>query len=475
VVDFPLTIVDVETTGTSALYHRIIEVAALRVEGGRIVKRFHSLVNPERFISPVIEGITGISNHDVAEAPRFGKIAGALAGILRDAVFVAHNARFDYSFLKNEFGRLGKPFNARTLCTVKLSRALFPQYRRHDLSSLIERHSLRCEGRHRAMGDALAVYDFLSMLWSSTEHERLDGAVRSLLRERNLPSGIDRAAVDELPETPGVYLFYGAGGELLYVGKSRNVRDRVLAHFSTPRESDLCSQITRIETQPTAGELGALLLELHLIKERRPIYNQVSRSKKPLLVVRKVVTREGYDRLVFADGDSITPANAPGIMAVFKNRSQANRFLVETAKKFALCQKMLGLENPRGHCFGYHLKRCAGACQGEEPAALHNARLEKAFARRRVISWPFKSGVLIQEKELTDGRGDAFLVDQWCLLSSYRFSDYGQGGFMRWSHTFDYDSYKVLAKYIADRRNRKHLRPLTPQEMESLVREGEPL
>ncbi len=211
-LDKPLAIVDVETTGQSAVYGRIIEIAVIRIEHGSITQTFQSLVNPERYISPLIEGLTGITNADVADAPVFADIAGKVRKLLDGAIFVAHNARFDYAFVKNEFRALGRPFSARCLCTVKLSRKLFPQHRHHNLSSVIERHGISCDARHRAMGDAQAVYEFLRSIEEREEEERVRSAVDEILKASSLPVGLDRRSFDDLPELPGVYLLYGADG-----------------------------------------------------------------------------------------------------------------------------------------------------------------------------------------------------------------------------------------------------------------------
>jgi DNA polymerase-3 subunit epsilon len=467
----PLAIVDVETTGASSLYHRVIEVAVLRVEGWRIVRQFQSLVNPERFLSPTIEAVTGITNADLALAPRFADILEDLWPLLQDSVFVAHNARFDSAFLKQEFARAGRRFNPKCLCTVKLSRRLFPEYRHHDLTSIIERHGLTCEARHRALGDARVLFDFLALVRAQEGKASLEKTVHGLLRTRSLPPRMDPEVMQSLPESPGVYLLYGASGELLYVGKSKNIRERVLGHFSSDHELDMCQQVARVDARPTAGELGALLLELHLIKELHPIYNQASRSKKPLFVARRELTPEGYARLTLAEGDMIEPADASRVVAVFKNRSQAVRYLTEAAKSHGLCHKLLGLENPRSYCFGYQLKRCSGACVGEEPPDLYNLRFDRAFLRRRVAAWPFQGSIVIQERGGDGDSGEIFLIDQWCLLSSFSYSDFGQGPFIRGSHTFDYDSYKVLSRFLLDRRNRKTLRRPTREELHILLSE----
>jgi DNA polymerase-3 subunit epsilon len=272
----PLAVVDLETTGMSAQYGRIIEIGILRVVGGKVERTFSSLVNPDCYIHPMIEQLTGISNREVENAPSFSSIAKEVSKILADAIFVAHNARFDYSFLKAEFARTGREFSPRCLCTMKLSRRLYPEHRHHDLSSLIERHRLSCPDRHRALGDAHAAHQFLHRVEQEEDPLRFADAVRHVMKEKRLPVQVDRAMLTNLPEGPGVYLFYGPRDELLYVGKSRNIRGRVQSHFAgddrSSKAMEMCGQVHRIGTRTTAGELGALLLESSLIKELHPMY-----------------------------------------------------------------------------------------------------------------------------------------------------------------------------------------------------------
>ena len=461
----PFAIVDVETTGTSAAYHRVIEIAIVRVERGKIVRRFSTLVNPERYVSPVIEQITGIRNADLEGAPRFAAIAKEVHRLLDGAVFVAHNARFDHSFVKEEFARLGRRFSARCLCTVKLSRALHPEHHRHDLSSIIERHEIACTQRHRAMGDVMAVHSFLELMRGEVEKKKWEDLIARLLRTRTLPAQMDRGAIDELPTGPGVYLFYGAGGEVLYVGKSLNIRDRVLDHFGNDREQGLCQQVVRVEARETAGELGALLLELQLIKTLHPVYNRVSRSTKPLIVAWQEVSAEGYFRVALTSGEAVPPAEAHRVMAVFKYKAQANRFLQESAKEYHLCHKLLGLDTSRGACFQYQLHRCPGACIGEEPPEAHNERFELAFERRRVHAWPFRGPIAITERAPGDKGGELFLVDQWCLLSGHRVTELGHLPLFTAGPWFDYDSYKVLSNYVRNPRHRKTIREISREQL----------
>ncbi len=469
----PFVIVDVETTGQSAAYCRIIEVAALRIEGGRVAESFQTLINPERFISPFIEGITGISNELVADAPFFSKVSRKLYSILDGAIFVAHNARFDYSFVKSEFAALGISYSARCFCTVKLSRKLFPDQRHHDLSSLIERHGLPCDSRHRAMGDAMAVLEFLRYVHTTVGRPAIEKAVRDILKSSALPAGMERGMLDTLPETPGVYLFFGKEGELLYVGKSINIRERVRSHFSgdgaNAKEMTMTQQVQRVEHRATAGELGALLLESQLIKEMAPLYNTMARRKRLLTVARRCVDRGGYHTVRLEDVDHIEPSAADAILGVFRHRKQALEYLAAVSRTHALCGKLLGLEQTRSYCFAYHLKQCKGACVGEEAPDTYNFRVEAAFADRRVKAWPFQTAIAIEEKGRGGSEGEVFVVDNWCLLASFLYTEFGLRPNLPGARRFDYDSYKILSRYVLDESHRRNIRTLKKEQLRELL------
>ncbi len=468
-VDKPLAIVDIETTGGNAMYGRIIDIAVIRIERGKVVKRFQTLVNPDRFIPHEIEQLTGITNEDVAHAPMFHSIARELFKTLDGAIFVAHNARFDYGFIKNEFRRLSREFSAKCLCTVKLSRKLFPQHRNHDLSSILSRHEIVCEERHRAMGDAQAVLDFLSIVQQETTHELLTLAVNAILKTSSVPPHLDKETIDSLPETPGVYLFYGKQGELLYVGKSVCIRDRVMSHFSgdnrSGKEMEIAQQVSRIETRQTTGELGALLLESQLIKELRPMYNVAARRQHDLVLARRVMTETGHAGIELEKTHDVEIDLESPIMAIFKNLKQAKEYLAVIAKEFRLCQKLLGLQQTSSYCFAYHLHSCLGACMNEEDAATYNNRVEQAFAARRIKAWPFTGGIVIEERDPISNQGEAFVIDNWCLLASYRFTEFGQTELFKGIRRFDYDAYKILSRYILNPQNQRNLRRVPLNEL----------
>ena len=211
-----LAIIDTETTGMSPSFDRVIEIGIIRVEKGEVTETYSSLVDPECTVSPFITNITGITNEDLDGAPLFADIAPKVRDLLDGAVFVAHNARFDYGFLKSEFERAGIPFTARMLCTVKLSRRLYPQHRHHGLEDIIARMDIPFERRHRALDDAGAVWHFLR---KSTRLARFSDVVAEILKRPSLPPLLTEDHIGHLPEAPGVYLFYGKGGVILYVGE----------------------------------------------------------------------------------------------------------------------------------------------------------------------------------------------------------------------------------------------------------------
>jgi DNA polymerase-3 subunit epsilon len=289
-LDAPLAIVDLETTGAHPLHDRVTEIAVIEVRGGEFAGEWSTLVNPEAAIPAAIQALTGITNDMVAGAPTFARLAAGLHERLEGRVLVAHNARFDYGFLRREFQRAGLDYRARTLCTVKLSRRLYPEHARHNLDSVMQRHGLECKARHRALGDAEAVWQFLRAAAAERGEEMLAVAARQVAKQPALPPHLDGAMVDAVPDAPGVYLFYGEGGTPLYIGKSVAMRTRVLAHFAdglrSTREMQLAREVRRIEWQRTAGELGALLRAARLVKELAPAYNRRRRRPAALAALK---------------------------------------------------------------------------------------------------------------------------------------------------------------------------------------------
>lgn len=446
--DRPLAFVDIETTGATATRDRVTEVAVITWDGVDATT-WSQLVNPETRIPDLITSITGIDNLMVANAPRFADIAHDLAARLQGRVFIAHNARFDYAFLKNEFRRVGIDFRAPVLCTVKYSRRLFPEHHKHNLDVLIERHGLKVSQRHRALGDAQAIFDFWRLTEAQFATDHLESVRKALLSRPALPSHIDPDLVDSIPDRHGVYLFYGENDLPIYVGKANRLRQRVLSHFSADhaiaKELTLSQQARHIEWQECAGEIDALITEARLVKTLQPTLNRQLRRNRELC--SWLVPAESFDqhapRLVY--GRDLDPGRQPNLFGLFNSGADAQKTLNAIVKEAGLCPVVLGLEKgAEGKpCFARQLKRCRGACCGDESAAQHYVRLLDALAGLRVKSWPFEGPAILRE-------GNAVhVVDGWCHLGTARSDEELRACLSNGRPGFDRDTYRILIKHQA--------------------------
>lgn len=460
-----LAILDVETTGASAPYDRIIEIGVIRIEKNKIVRKFETLINPEVTISPFIENLTGILGRQLESAPLFSEVKSDLAELLDGCVFVAHNARFDYSFIKNEYKRIGIPYSAKQLCTVKLSRLLFPNFSHHNLDSIIERFEIKCERRHRALDDAMVLWDFLQRVGNTTNPEKLQKAFDAILKKPSLPPLLKAKDVESLPEKAGVYLFFGKSEIPLYIGKSINIKDRVLSHFindvDSSTELEISQQVERIETIPTGGELSALLLESELIKKLQPLYNRKLRNARRMVTLRQQVNKDGYNTLSIVNGEEIKSEEVDQVLGIFRSVKSAKEHLARLVEEHRLCQKMLGLQKVSGPCFAYHLEKCKGACIGKENPTLFNARFVMAFSKTKLRTWPFSGPILVKEKR--DDTGAAMVFDKWCYLG--KFDEYEASQANDLVALSDFDVYKILQSFLKDERNMKKITTLPSNQV----------
>jgi DNA polymerase-3 subunit epsilon len=268
-----------------------------------------------------------------------------------------------------------------------------------------------------------------------------------------LRSSFDISSLQQFPDTPGVYLFYGPSDELLYVGKSKTIRTRVRSHVAAREEAWLMRRVRKVDVRETAGELGALLLESQLIKELKPMFNVAARRRRRLILARRVESPDGYAGIVLEAVDRIEIDDASPIMAIFKHKTQAKEYLTAIARTHRLCPKLLRLDQSRKYCFWYHLGQCNGACMGEEDRSKYNARVEEAFAARRVKAWPYAGGVVFEERSEDRKRRELFYVDNWCLVASHQIVNGERVQHLRGSHRFDYDSYKILYDFLTNASN----------------------
>ncbi len=445
--------IDTETTGCRPTIDRIIDIGFYHVIDGEIVNVWQQLINPEIAIPVNIQRLTGIDNEMVENAPLFAEIASELVSMIKGKIFVAHNARFDYAFIRNELKRVGISFQAKTLCTVKLSRKLFPQEHRHNLDAIASRYNLNITTRHRALADADLLVQFFKLLPNYVSNERLNEIINKSLKEHTLPDGIAKELIEKLPETAGVYRFYGENGALLYVGKSTCIRDRVLSHFSSDhisnKEMQLSQQVKSIDYINTAGELGALLKESQLIKLDKPILNRKLRRHESLFTWELQSRPDDYHTLKVISCDDIQAHHLNSIYGLFRLKRSAEQTLRELMNEYSLCPKLLGLEKAKGACFNYQLRKCKGACVKQESAAIYNLRLEMAISGMRYQTWPYSGKIAIKEKCFETDRVDYHIIDHWCYLTTVNdLSDIYDENLIQEILGFDLDIYKLLVKYI---------------------------
>ncbi len=468
-LDLPLVFLDLETTGGTANFDRITEVGLIEVNGGVQSDVWSSLVNPKTRIPGFIESLTGISNAMVADAPRFADIAKRLHARLEGRVLVAHNARFDYGFLKAEFERAGIAYSSRVLCTAKLSRALFPEHRHHNLDSLIARHQLSCSSRHRALGDTEVMWQFVQKIHAALPASAIAAAVKKQFARPSLPPGLTEKDIAAIPEAPGVYLFFadshatgGAARDMpLYVGKSVDMRTRVLSHFSgdlrAAKEMRISQEVKRVEWMETAGELGALLNEARLIKELLPTLNRTERRASGFFGFEWAGDMHSVEPLQLVSSGRNEPLRLENLFGTFRTKRLAQEALARIAEAEGLCPVLIGLDASRGKhavgsaCFAHQIHRCRGACCGKETVAAHNLRLFEALQSLRLAQWPWRGAIGVREKR--GERSDVHLFDRWCFLGTATSeAEVYEKLEVRAEPLFDLDIYKIMQKFLATKK-----------------------
>jgi DNA polymerase-3 subunit epsilon len=459
--------VDLETTGTAATGDRVTEIGIVRVVEGELVEEWSTLVNPERSIPPDIQGLTGITNDMVRDAPTFAEVRREVMERLEGHLFVAHNARFDYGFLKNEFRRLEMPFMADVLCTVRLSRRLYPEAAGHGLDAVIARHGLEGDagppagegrsrtGRHTALGDARTIWRFVQVIAREKSADEIAAAVKRILKIPSLPPQLAPDALENLPEGPGIYRFYGVNDLPLYIGKSINLRERVRSHFSGDHRSAndlrLSAEIRRIACEETAGELGALLREAALVKTELPLHNYRLRRKEAACFLRMPDLRSIPEVALAKDID--WAARGPGaepLYGPFASKAHVRALLEELAAAEGLCWRLLGWEKRGGPCFARQLKRCRGACVGEETPEVHGLRLATALAPMKLADWPWQGRAVIRERHPEGKLEHAHVIDRWHHVGTASSDDeLADLLSSRCEIRFDPDVYKLLVQFLA--------------------------
>ena len=385
-------IIDIETTGLSPKTERITEIAIFIFDGYSIVDEYVTIINPERSIPYFITRLTGINNQTVENAPKFYEVAKKIVELTENQIFVAHNADFDYNFIRHEFLRLGYKFKRKKLCTVKLSRKLMPGLPSYSLGKICDYLDIQNDSRHRAAGDALATVELFKHLLSIDAENK---PILSFLKQNTFDGQhphLKRSTLDDLPEEAGVYYFYDEKQQLIYIGKSKNIQKRVLSHFqnnSTKKAIEMRSRIADISYELTGSELLALLLESDEIKKHKPIFNRAQRRSSFNFGVFSFHDEFGYRCFKI---EKNKPDSQP--VSSFNSRQSAIKYLEYLLEKFDLCQKLTGVYDSKQACFNYEVKKCAGACIQKESVRNYNLRAEKAL---QSFAYKYDSFILIDE------------------------------------------------------------------------------
>jgi len=447
---------DLETSGISPAVDRITEIGIVLVDDDQVIEEWSSLVHPGCAIAPDIQALTGITNAMVRDAPPFETLLPSVLQRLDNRLIVAHNARFDYGFLKAECRRVGVRFNADVLCTVRLSRKLYPQFKAHSLDALIERHALHARERHRALADARLITQFVAHVRQQFNPAAVQHAIQELLKLPALPTHLDEASIAlfrTLPESPGVYTFLGIQGQPLYIGKARNLRERVRAHFyADSRHSNdarLATETHALQIEPTGGEFTALLREMQAIKTCAPLHNVALRKRASVCFIEADIPGHTPRIVTLERLEPAHPSSEGRIRyGPFGSRSGARAVLAQLGRTHRLCDAALGLKQGSGPCFSRQIHRCEGLCDGAETPQTHHARLLSALEPWALPPWPYAGPVALQEHDPESGLTQTVVFDQWCAWHG------GQ------TQPFDVDVFRLLRRHIA--RQPRRFSPIKP-------------
>lgn len=393
-------IVDLETTGGDPAHDRIMEIAVVLHNGKRVIEEYTTLVNPGISISPFITALTGISSEMVADAPSFADIHDHILKITADKIFVAHNARFDYGILRNEFKRLGKVFQRKQLCTVKTSRKVLPGLSSYSLGRLCGDLGIPVASRHRAFGDAEATAQLFEYLLFNDRKELIKKILNEGLEEALLPDNISRKDLDRLPEDTGVYYFYDKKGNVIYIGKSTNIRKRVLSHFSgdlkARKYAEMKNNIDDISFDITGNELLALILESYQIKRFMPVYNNAQKRKKYRFGLYHYTDEDENLRIRLK---TINGESEP--LKKFTTRRTAESYLLQLVYKYNLNPLM---------CDGLHIEGAFFASKSE-----HNKSIKRIVEEQNYVHPDF----------IWIGEGRYFNEQSVILVENNEFQGFG--------------------------------------------------
>ncbi|MFL2626618.1 MAG: exonuclease domain-containing protein [Flavobacteriaceae bacterium] len=390
-------IVDIETTGGKYNEEGITEIAIYKHDGKRVVDQFISLINPKRPIQPYVVNLTGISNKMLRSAPKFFEVAKRIVEITKDCVLVAHNAKFDYRILSLEFERLGFKFERKNLCTVELSKQLIPDLPSYSLGKLVRALGIPMSDRHRASGDAMATTKLFELLLNKDLDKQIVKASIRMEPKRQLEPKLI-AIINSLSSVTGVYYMHNEAGDIIYIGKSKNIKSRINQHFAgqNSKSKKIQLEVSAVTFEETGSELLALLKESAEIKHHKPKFNRALRRTIFTHGLFSFKDENGYINLKI---QKIKGNQKP--ITTFANIQSGKSFMNKIVEKHNLCQKLCGLYKTKSSCFSHTIKECEGACIGKELVEDYNIKVNKII---KYYSFKAKSFLVIDKGRQLDER-----------------------------------------------------------------------
>ncbi|MEL0456767.1 exonuclease domain-containing protein [Flavobacteriaceae bacterium SZ-1-7] len=390
-------ILDIETTGGKYNEEGITEIAIYKYDGHNIVDQFISLINPERDIQPFVVNLTGINSNMLRNAPKFYEVAKRIVEITDECILVAHNAQFDYRILCTEFRRLGFDYKRKSLCTVELAKDLIPGQQSYSLGKLVRSLGIPVADRHRAAGDAMATVKLFKLLLDKDISKTIvQQSIRLNPKHQLEPRHID--IIEELPSITGVYYIHKADGQIIYIGKSKNIKKRINQHFTSTNQKSkkIQAQVSAVTYEETGSELIALLKESEEIKKNKPLYNRALRRSIFTHALYSFTDDNNYINLKIDISDG---RKKP--ITTFSNRQSGKSFITSAVNEYNLCQKLTGLYKTKSSCFNYDIKECQGACIQKEPADSYNKRVQQLITKN---SYANKNMVILDKGRAVDER-----------------------------------------------------------------------
>ena len=330
-----------------------------------------------------------------------------------------------------------------------MSRRLFPEHKSHSLQSVIERFNFNFIDRHRAYDDAHILWQFLQKIQKTIPKNEIKKAWETLTKSLYSADANLKKQIEALPETPGVYVFYNKKNIVLYVGKSKNISERVISHFSgdglSTKHLTMIKDISRVDFVQTAGELGALIRETQMVKKLNPIYNRQLREKKRFYVIVRYKNNDGFLTFKSKIVENFEELKFEDVLGIFNSKASIKTYLSELANKYSLCERLLGTDSGKTSCFGYKLGKCKGACIKKEKPKKYNARFLIAFIENKQFNpWPFRKPIEIVEKSQENESWESFKIDRWCLIEQKN----SKGNEQKYGYSFDVDCYRIYSRYL---------------------------